>query len=124
MHSYKVIAINHAQSSENRIHSDDIASRLGFRGALVPGGIGRLAASGCGDLGSQTAATGGFLRLCRWPKTCRDSAWKQAEEHQREREKRHSRANGESGNGKCPARFQTAVLRTMSATTPNEFHRP
>ena len=37
MHKYKVIAINHAQSSENRIHSDDIASRLGFRGALVPG---------------------------------------------------------------------------------------
>ncbi len=37
MSIYKVIAINHAESSENRIHSDEIASRLGFRGALVPG---------------------------------------------------------------------------------------
>lgn len=37
MSTYKVIAINHAESSENRIHSDEIASRLGFRGALVPG---------------------------------------------------------------------------------------
>lgn len=37
MGTYRVIAINHAESSENRIHSDEIASRLGFRGALVPG---------------------------------------------------------------------------------------
>lgn len=37
MSTYRVIAVNHAESSENRIHSDEIASRLGFRGALVPG---------------------------------------------------------------------------------------
>jgi acyl dehydratase len=37
MSIYKVVAINHAEASENRIHSDEIASRLGFRGALVPG---------------------------------------------------------------------------------------
>ena len=37
MTMYKVIAENHAQTSENRIHSDDVAARLGFRGALVPG---------------------------------------------------------------------------------------
>jgi len=37
MSIYKVIAINHAAESENRIHSDEIASRFGFRGALVPG---------------------------------------------------------------------------------------
>ncbi len=35
MHS--VQAQNHAEESENRIHSDDIAQRLGFTGALVPG---------------------------------------------------------------------------------------
>ncbi len=34
---YRVIAENHAQTSENRIHNDDVAARLGFRGALVPG---------------------------------------------------------------------------------------
>ena len=37
MTMYKVIAENHAHSSENRIHNDDVAARLGFRGALVPG---------------------------------------------------------------------------------------
>ncbi|MCP5179302.1 MAG: hypothetical protein R3E84_07605 [Pseudomonadales bacterium] len=37
MDTYYVTAENHATSSENRIHSDDIAARLGFRGALVPG---------------------------------------------------------------------------------------
>lgn len=37
MSIYKVVAINHAAESENRIHSDEIASRFGFRGALVPG---------------------------------------------------------------------------------------
>ena len=35
--SYLVQAENFAESSENRIHSDEIAQRLGFRGALVPG---------------------------------------------------------------------------------------
>ncbi len=34
---YTVQAKNFAQASENRIHSDDIAKRLGFTGALVPG---------------------------------------------------------------------------------------
>ena len=37
MSMYRAIAENHAHSSENRIHSDDVAARLGFRGALVPG---------------------------------------------------------------------------------------
>jgi hypothetical protein len=37
MSVYKVVAINHAAESENRIHSDEMASRFGFRGALVPG---------------------------------------------------------------------------------------
>ena len=31
------VAINHAEEHENRIHSDDIAAKLGFEGALVPG---------------------------------------------------------------------------------------
>jgi acyl dehydratase len=34
---YQVLAINHSQSSENRIHSDDVAKQYGFRGALVGG---------------------------------------------------------------------------------------
>ncbi len=34
---HRVQAQNHAEASENRIHSDDIAQRLGFTGALVPG---------------------------------------------------------------------------------------
>lgn len=37
MTMYKAVAENHAHTSENRIHSDDVAARLGFRGALVPG---------------------------------------------------------------------------------------
>lgn len=37
MTMYKAIAENHARTSENRIHSNDVAARLGFRGALVPG---------------------------------------------------------------------------------------
>jgi len=35
--TYHPIAINHAETSENRIHSDDVAQRYGFSGALVPG---------------------------------------------------------------------------------------
>lgn len=35
--SYQVTARNFSESSENRIHSDDIAKKFGFRGALVPG---------------------------------------------------------------------------------------
>jgi len=31
------VAINHAESHENKIHSDEIAAKLGFEGALVPG---------------------------------------------------------------------------------------
>ena len=31
------IAINHAESHENKIHSDEVAAKLGFEGALVPG---------------------------------------------------------------------------------------
>lgn len=37
MGSYQIIARNHSEASENRIHSDDVARRYGFRGALVPG---------------------------------------------------------------------------------------
>ena len=33
----KIIALNDAQSSENKIHSDDIAAKYGFSGALVSG---------------------------------------------------------------------------------------
>ena len=31
------IAINHAETHENKIHSDEMAARFGFVGALVPG---------------------------------------------------------------------------------------
>jgi acyl dehydratase len=34
---YRVVAVNPASASENRIHSDDVARRHGFRGGLVPG---------------------------------------------------------------------------------------
>src|SRR5262245_19443401 len=34
---HRPIARNYAAASENRIHSDEIAQRLGFTGALVPG---------------------------------------------------------------------------------------
>ncbi len=34
---YQVVASNPATASENRIHSDDVARRHGFRGGLVPG---------------------------------------------------------------------------------------
>ncbi|MXW49531.1 MAG: hypothetical protein F4Z84_04675 [Gammaproteobacteria bacterium] len=37
MSSYKVIARNHSSAHENRIHSDDVAQKYGFKGALVPG---------------------------------------------------------------------------------------
>jgi len=37
MNEYKVIAQNFSESSENKIHSDEIARKFGFRGALVPG---------------------------------------------------------------------------------------
>ena len=37
MTAYQVVARNYAETSENRIHSDDIARRYGFGGALVPG---------------------------------------------------------------------------------------
>ena len=37
MNEYQVIARNFSESSENRIHSDEIARKFGFRGALVPG---------------------------------------------------------------------------------------
>lgn len=33
----QILALNDAQSSENRIHSDDIAAQYGFKGALVSG---------------------------------------------------------------------------------------
>ena len=35
--SQQIIALNDAESSENRIHSDDIALKFGFTGALVSG---------------------------------------------------------------------------------------
>ncbi len=34
---HQPIAINHSHTSENRIHSDDVARAYGFTGALVPG---------------------------------------------------------------------------------------
>jgi acyl dehydratase len=34
---FQIEALNDAQSSENRIHSDEIAEKFGFRGALVSG---------------------------------------------------------------------------------------
>lgn len=37
MSTYHVTAKNYSDEHENRIHSDDVAARLGFRGALVPG---------------------------------------------------------------------------------------
>lgn len=37
MTTHQVVARNYAEASENRIHSDDIARRYGFGGALVPG---------------------------------------------------------------------------------------
>ncbi|HCA36970.1 MAG TPA: hypothetical protein DEP13_10100, partial [Gammaproteobacteria bacterium] len=33
----QILALNDAESSENRIHSDDVAQRYGFTGALVSG---------------------------------------------------------------------------------------
>ena len=35
--AYTGVARNHAKSHENRIHSDEIAAKFGFQGALVPG---------------------------------------------------------------------------------------
>lgn len=37
MNDYRVVARNFSESSENKIHSDEIARKFGFRGALVPG---------------------------------------------------------------------------------------
>lgn len=37
MGAYQVVARNFSSATENKIHSDDIARRLGFKGALVPG---------------------------------------------------------------------------------------
>jgi acyl dehydratase len=37
MGTYQVVARNYSEASENRIHSDDVARRYGFQGALVPG---------------------------------------------------------------------------------------
>ncbi|NKC01770.1 MAG: hypothetical protein GKR90_25175 [Pseudomonadales bacterium] len=37
MAQYEVTARNFSESSENRMHSDDIAQKFGFKGALVPG---------------------------------------------------------------------------------------
>ena len=35
--TYEVVARNFSEASENRIHSDEIAKKYGFKGALVPG---------------------------------------------------------------------------------------
>ena len=35
--THRVVVRNDAPASENRIHSDDIARKYGFTGALVPG---------------------------------------------------------------------------------------
>ena len=37
MSAHLHVARNHSLASENRIHSDEIAQRFGFRGALVAG---------------------------------------------------------------------------------------
>ncbi len=37
MTAYQVTARNFSTSSENRMHSDEVANRYGFKGALVPG---------------------------------------------------------------------------------------
>jgi acyl dehydratase len=37
MGAYEVVAKNYSQAHENRIHSDEIARKYGFKGALVPG---------------------------------------------------------------------------------------
>ena len=37
MGQYEVVARNFSESSENKIHSDEIAKKFGFKGALVPG---------------------------------------------------------------------------------------
>ncbi len=34
---HKVVAKNYAEASENKMHSDDVAGRYGYRGGLVPG---------------------------------------------------------------------------------------
>ncbi len=34
---YDVVAFNSATASSNKIHDDEVAQRLGFRGGLVPG---------------------------------------------------------------------------------------
>ena len=37
MAQYEIVARNFDESNENRIHSDEIAKKFGFKGALVPG---------------------------------------------------------------------------------------
>ena len=37
MGSYEVVARNYSEAHENKIHSDEIARKYGFKGALVPG---------------------------------------------------------------------------------------
>jgi acyl dehydratase len=37
MATHQVVARNYSEASENRIHSDDVAKKYGFEGALVPG---------------------------------------------------------------------------------------
>ena len=37
MGAYRVTAKNFSQSNENRMHSDEVAQKYGFKGALVPG---------------------------------------------------------------------------------------
>ncbi|MGD8831211.1 MAG: hypothetical protein PVF57_11460 [Pseudomonadales bacterium] len=37
MSTYEVVARNFSEAHENRIHSDDVARKYGFQGALVPG---------------------------------------------------------------------------------------
>ena len=55
MSVHQPIARNYAVASENKIHSDDVAKRLGFTGALVPGVtvFGHLAWPLTAELGSQ-----------------------------------------------------------------------
>ena len=37
MGTYEVVARNFSEANENKIHSDEIARKYGFKGALVPG---------------------------------------------------------------------------------------
>ena len=64
----RITAVNTAPDSENRMHSDEVAKRYGFRGGLVPGVtvFGYLAQVFEDDQGPEWQSQGwGELRLIR-----------------------------------------------------------